>query len=277
VRIPKVWVSADEPTTWPDGSRQVVRAFGWSDGDIAEARVRATEAVKRLAERIRAGQEFPERYSYADRPVREEIIPARELSLGPDRALVTRNADGCLVLNTAGVMFVDVDVPEPGLFARLFGKKKADELHPALVAWIEQNPRSKVRVYRTHSGWRYLMMHDQFDPTSAGTRDLLVALGADRKYVELTRIQESFRARLTPKPWRLDFPMHAPGIRFPRETSDAERDMKEWLAEYEPHAESYATTRFVAELGSGKETPEAEAVAKYHDRVTRAKQPLELA
>src|SRR5687767_14383987 len=101
MRIPKVWVSADEPTTWPDGSRQVVRAFGWSDGDIAEARARATEAVKRLAERIRAGQEFPERYSYADRPVREEIVPERELSLAADRALVTRNADGCLVLNTA--------------------------------------------------------------------------------------------------------------------------------------------------------------------------------
>lgn len=277
MKIPKLWVSADEKATWPDGSTSMVRAFGWSEGDVAEARNRAVEAVKRLAERIRAGEDFPERYSYADRPVREEIIAAPDLRLPAERAMVTRNGDGCLVLNTAGVMFVDVDVAEPGLFARLFGKKKADDLPAPLVSWIEQNPKAKVRVYRTHSGWRYLMTYDVFDPTATATRELLTTLGADRKYIELTRIQESFRARLSPKPWRLDNMMHSPNIRFPRETPQAEREMKEWLADYEPHAESYATTRFVAELGRGRETAEAEAVAKYHDRVTRAQSGLELA
>ena len=276
MKIPKVWVSADEQAKWPDGSTSMVRAFGWSDGDLAEARTRAVEAVKRLAERITAGQPFPERYSYADRPVREEIIATRDLTLDATRAIVTRNGDGCLVLNTASVMFVDVDAPEPGFIARLFGKKK-DELPPPLTAWVEQNPRAKVRVYRTHSGWRYLMMHDSFDPTSPKTRELLVALGSDRKYVELTRIQESFRARLSPKPWRLANTMHAPGIRFPRETSDADREMKEWLAEYEPGAEACATTRFVAELGGGRDTSDAQAIARFHDRVTKASQPLELA
>ena len=254
-----------------------MRAFGWSEGDLAEAKSRALAAAKKVAERIAAGQEFPERYSYADRPVREEIIETRELTLAPERAMVTRNGDGCLVLNTASVMFVDVDVSPPGLFARLFGNKKPDDLPETLVAWLANHPMSKVRVYRTHSGWRYLMMHDAFDPTSSDTRGTLEALGADRKYIELTRIQESFRARLTPKPWRLDFPMHSPGIRFPRETRDAEQEMQEWLAEYEPHAESYATTRFITELGKGKESVEAQTIARYHDRATRATQPLDLA
>ena len=44
-------------------------------------------------------------------------------------AAITRNSYGCLVLNTAQIMFVDVDAPEPkssggGFFAGLFGKEK---------------------------------------------------------------------------------------------------------------------------------------------------------
>jgi len=243
VKIPKLWVSAEAPSQFPDGSAFTARAYGWSLGDVAEAKERAVAAARRLAE----------------------------------RGVVTRNNDGCLVLNTAGVMFVDVDSAGPGLFARLFGKAKADDIPAPLTAWLAQNPRSLVRVYRTHSGWRYLMTHDLFEPTAASTRETLVALGADPKYVELTRIQESFRARLSPKPWRLDAGLHSPSILYPRETPQADHQMREWLAEYEPKAESFATTRFVAELGRGRSASEADAVVQFHDKATRADSGLPLA
>ena len=68
----------------------------------------------------------PKHGYYPDRPFREEILQeindARGLA-----AVVARNSYGCKVLNTARVMFVDIDLPEPqrpkrGLFQMLFGK-----------------------------------------------------------------------------------------------------------------------------------------------------------
>ncbi len=58
----------------------------------------------------RIAAEPPRAYAYGDRPLREEIV--RSVAGDGERAaVVTRNSFGCLVLNTAGVLFVDVDLP----------------------------------------------------------------------------------------------------------------------------------------------------------------------
>ena len=59
----------------------------------------------RLAEIFASGQQL-DRYSYGDRPVREEIVQ----TLSRD-AVVTRNAYGALVLNAARAMGIEVLAP----------------------------------------------------------------------------------------------------------------------------------------------------------------------
>ncbi len=49
---------------------------------------------------------------YLDRPMREPVLREVKKDNGELAAVVTRNSYGCLVLNTARVMFVDVDLPE---------------------------------------------------------------------------------------------------------------------------------------------------------------------
>ena len=56
------------------------------------------------------------------------------------------------------------------------------------------------------------------------------ALGADPAFLHLCRIQGSFRARLTPKPWRCG-QANPPGS-FPREP-EAQAAFAEWLAQYQ--------------------------------------------
>ena len=99
--------------------------FGSSNESLEEASENARVNGERIKGAIMTGRE-PGGYGYTDRPMREELI--REVHQGDELvAVITRNNYGALVLCTADVMFIDVDVvPEsfilsgPGFFARLF-------------------------------------------------------------------------------------------------------------------------------------------------------------
>jgi len=109
------------------------------------------------------------------------------------------------------------------------------------------------------NGWRYLCTSRLFDPAADETRALLESLGADAKYTLLCRAQRCFRARLTPKPWRI-------GERFfdvlPNQPVTRKR-----LEGYLRQSAGYASASFTAEVGhNGAAQPEAQLILDYHDR-----------
>src|SRR5688500_11963471 len=113
--IPRFWSRAESTATTPDG--RFVRFHVWrgSRSSEAEAQSQAQEAVGRIAERIRSGAGFPERYAYGDRPLREEVVTefasgAAGATVDAPDAAITRNSYGALVLNAARAFFIDVDV-----------------------------------------------------------------------------------------------------------------------------------------------------------------------
>src|SRR5687768_3784857 len=113
--IPRYWSRAESTATTPAG--KFVRFHVWrgSRSSPAEAQTLAQEAVGRVAERIRSGAGFPERYAYGDRPLREEVISefaggAAGATVDAPEAAITRNSYGALVLNAARAFFIDVDV-----------------------------------------------------------------------------------------------------------------------------------------------------------------------
>jgi hypothetical protein len=310
--IPRYWSRADSQATTPAGRRVHFHVWRGSRSDPAEAESLAREAVGRIASRIERGEGFPERYAYGDRPLREEVV--REFPGGtddaPDAAL-TRNSYGALVLNAARLFFIDVDVPRPrpaaapspvwALLDRLLGRPAAEALPGALRPvlegilgpatatapadpagaalerlrrWIAGHPDWRVRVYRTHSGLRYAVTHAPFGPTDAEALAAMSSLGADPQYVRLCRAQKSFRARLTPKPWRVG--MENPPVRFPYEGGD-EGTMREWEARYARASQGFATCALLEELGSGAEHPDAGPLLRLHDEHARVGSGLPLA
>ena len=117
------------PPFWARGASGDFSCWRWSSNSVAEAQSLANEAAQQLAERFAHG-DFPPKHGgyYPNRPFREPVLQEIKNDAGETAAVVTRNSYGCLVLNTARVMFVDVDLPEPksaGLFNRLFGKPAA--------------------------------------------------------------------------------------------------------------------------------------------------------
>ncbi|HEV8675259.1 MAG TPA: hypothetical protein VGX21_14515 [Methylomirabilota bacterium] len=108
-----------------------------------------------------------------------------------------------------------------------------------------------------------------------GREAVLERFGADPLYVRLCRLQQSFRARLTPKPWRCG--LAAPPATFPFDTPRAESRFRAWEASYASTAARYATCRYLATVGGDRMAPGLEDLVRYHDQETRATSDLPLA
>jgi hypothetical protein len=277
VLIPRHWSKVTGSADDPNGKRYALRIWGWSADGVAEA---ATLARRRLADacaRVASGALRDEAYFYGKAPLREEIV--RNVS---GDAIVTRNRYGALVLNTARAPFIDVDTPasrsgSSGGFLGLFGGKQVDAASAALDrvrAACGRFPRTSFRIYRTAAGFRLLATDLLLDPASAQAQELLADFSADPFFVKLCKLQASFRARLTPKPWRCGCGL-PPGS-FPREGS-TQIAFAKWLQEYERAIRSRATCQLVETQGPGRTLPEVSEIVSEHDRACRVGETAPLA
>jgi hypothetical protein len=288
MRFLRYWAKAAASATGPDGRRLEFACWRGSDRSVEDAHAAAQRAAEDIAARAAVASEPLRAYAYGDRPLREEIVrPAA--GAGERAAMVTRNSFGCLVLNTAGVLFVDVDLPPPssggigGWLGRLFGRGSGaqDSTSPQAVAlarledWLGRNPSCGFRVYRTHGGLRYLETSRLFDPASDEVATMLGELGCDPLYLRLCRSQESFRARLTPKPWRCG--LASPPSRFPHETPEREAAFLGWLRDYDACCERYAVCELLPSVGDGFVNADVAPVVRLHDEATRSGSGLPLA
>lgn len=290
MRIPRFWIRREGDVSHPDGRQLHLFAWGWSETSTADAEARAAERFGSLQQRVSQGLDLPRGYAYGDRPVREQIIeeiPGRD---GQPDALLTRNSYGSLVLNAARSMFVDVDaagVPAGGggggsFLKSLFGggsgsggSKPADAQLDRLREALRSSSAGSFRVYRTAAGYRLLAIDRVYTPGSSDSETVMRQVGADPAFIQLCRIQDSFRARLTPKPWRIGKP--APPGDFPRETAEVREAFDQWLQEYDRAAGSRATCQFVETIGNDSIHPDVAHIVQLHDDRTRATTNLPLA
>ena len=193
--------------------------------------------------------------------------------------LLTRNHYGCLVLNAAHALFIDVDVWAPDQLAAADGAGGGkpmwqlvfDDLRAVLAAEADES----FRIYRTAAGFRVLATANEYDPTSTYSAALMRAAGADYDFVDLCRIQNSFRARLSPKPWRCG--VRRPPNLFPRHTQGEQCRFAEWLSGYKRASAHRATCHYLGAVGPERIHPRVAPVIELHDRQTRAHEALALA
>lgn len=281
MNIPRYWFRATGQVPSTSGKAFNLVAWGWSSEGRDGAERKAQERLAAFAQRVQQGLDLPRGYAY-DRPLREEIVQELKGRDGETAAVVTRNSYGSLVLNTAGAMFVDVDLPEkPGgssFLGRLFGKGGPSPEEAALARLregLQQASSGSFRIYRTAAGFRVLGTDRVYDPRSAETQALMTSIAADPAFVQLCRVQESFRARLTPKPWRCG--QNLPPGRHPREDPSERTRFTTWLASYDQTCNFKATCRFVESVGPGWVSEEIKPILDLHDSATRASAALPLA
>ena len=278
------------PRFWAKGSSGRMTCWRWSDVSVADAERLAVAAAAKMDDVFRSGERPQRQYGYPNAALREPVLREIKDASGTPSAAITRNGYGCQVLNTARVMFVDVDFPEAkaptlgGFLGKLFGggsksAPKPDD-HEAEVlskaeAWSHDHDGWGWRIYRTLGGMRLLATHATFEPGDAATADVFESLGADPLYRRLCQTQKSFRARLTPKSWRCG--LRAPDVRWPWDDPQKESRFAQWDQKYQGISQRYATCKLVTTTGTRDAHPEVAPLIRLHDETTRADSSLPLA
>ncbi|MEO8027117.1 MAG: hypothetical protein ABI823_11615 [Bryobacteraceae bacterium] len=255
------------PRFWALGQTDGFSSWRSSDLSFEDAYAHARQAAARIRDRVRSGAAQPEKYGYADRPLREQILHEMRDATGALSAVVSRNSCGCHVLNTANAMFVDIDLEDTG--------KRVEDALDRAKSWAYSHPGWNWRVYRTRAGLRLLATHALFDSRDPACQAVFQAVDADPLYRKLCGTQQSFRARLTPKPWRCG--IQAPAPRWPYLDPRFEAAFQKWDAKYQHAANGYATCQLLPDLGSGLVAEDVKPIIALHDNVTRASSGLPLA
>ncbi len=142
--------------------------------------------------------------------------------------------------------------------------------------FMAQNPNWNARVYRTPLGMRMLVTHQTFSASDPIVTECFKKIAADPVYAKMCQRQDCFRARVSPKPWRIGIADRMRGGVWPvAENKMSER--KAWIERYETASRPYSACTFFEEIGSGTIHPDVRPVIELHDRLCQSEARLPIA
>lgn len=147
-----------------------------------------------------------------------------------------------------------------------------------IAAFAAAHPDWALRVYRTPAGFRVLATHRTFLPDDPEVETIFAALDADPTYTWMCRQQHCFRARVSPKPWRIGIDRHLrprPGV-WPIKPEHLPA-RRAWVADYERKAQGFAACRFETALGPDVVHADVASTLAWHDELARAASGLPIA
>lgn len=270
------------PKYWAKASSGCFSCWRWSDASQTDAATKASSALEDIRRRFTSGELRHEQYDYHDRPVREALI--NRIS-GKCEAAITRNRYGSLILNTENLPIIDIDEPQPAegalqKLSRLFTGKsgalnRSATIEDKLKALVDKHSGWGFRLYATKAGFRALCTHTPLAIDTAETFEMFTELGADPLYVKLCKRHNTFRARLTPKPWRCG--CTRPPVSWPFQSEAESESFARWERSYANASEMFATCRFLGSFGSSWIHRELQPLIEYHDQLSRSDSSLPLA
>jgi hypothetical protein len=242
---------------------------------LARARLTASHVEYERSKSPRNEIYYPVKRTNDEEPVRD-IVSNDSLD-----GIVTRNHYGSLVLNAHHALFIDVDMPGSGGPSGQGHSLRRDvpddwkTIFDALSIVLASERHTGFRIYRTAAGFRILANTHEFEPGSECADALMTSVGADRQFVRLCGTQKTFRARLTPKPWRCG--TTEPPNKFPRQSADEQHSFSKWLLGYKIACRKRATCQFLKQVGPQEMHRRLRPIIELHDRATKSNEELELA
>ncbi len=158
-------------------------------------------------------------------------------------------------------------------------------LEKTFARFAKKHPDVSFRVYRTHSGYRLLFQHKAMLASDETFWKMVAPLRPDPLYVRMCQLQSCFRARLSPKPWRINLdPLYkVVKTKIWHMDLQAKPERKAWLKTYKEISKNHATCHFVVEYNpkakttGKKEIMLIEAAIHLHDNHCKAHSNLPLA
>ena len=84
-------------------------------------------------------------------------------------------------------------------------------------------------------------MHRTFDPREPAVAEFFRALGTDPIYVQMCLRQNCFRARVSPKPWRIGIGQHMKPVGVWPVDPNRLPERRQWIEAYERVSKGYAS------------------------------------
>ena len=257
MRIFKYWIEHSQELT-VGSTKQLSKVFGGSN--ISEA-----HAIQDAKNKLHKAQQIIDREISKDEGYEADILEEIIDTIDHDN-IITRNRYGALVLNSKKVMFIDVDdyskTLSDAFFRSKLSKKQLMLRKIEKTAKQQQYAKLGFRVYETHKGYRILVTNKEFDPRSKESKRMMRDFNADYLYRWLCIKQNCYRARLTPKPYRIK----QKGIKviYPHRDNEQEQQLARWVKDYNQKSQRFSTCHLVAEYG----TIQKSAAIDYHDKHT---------
>src|SRR5690349_22946989 len=257
MKIYKYWAT-EKQKILIEAAEQQMTTYGGSNTSLEEARVRAREKAEKVKRKIKGEKHLFDEY---ESEIREEILQVID-----GHAAITRNRYGAQILNAERLLILDIDKPK-GSFGDLFRKKEPGQDKLKIFDMIRKLASSSkykgfgFRMYETFQGARVIVLGRDFDPRDRESNQIMSEFNCDRLYMTLCQKQGCFRARLTPKPYRMNVRRYK--VQFPREGDDTE--LQEWLTEYERTSRNFNTCRFIEHMGAKHSIID---VVQLHDEIT---------
>lgn len=169
---------------------------------------------------------------------------------------------GAKILNTNQFTILDLD-DYPVDFFDLFKSYRKMTKKERIVAKFEERIKklpqlgADFRIYETAKGIR-VIGKTYLAPSSPGYVALMRKLFVDWVYIQMSAKQNCYRARLTPKPYRMKFRTIKVADPLVCETSE----YLEWEQDYADKARSHVVVKLIKTIGRDFSQ---ELVIKYHD------------
>lgn len=268
MKFAKYWQKVDVPVEHKLFGREQVQVWGASNEGNEAALEQAKSRAGLFTSVFSKDFDRSAEYEYWTGYIKEEVIDRIEAEDGKELAVITRNSYGALVLNTESVMFGDIDLPTQGLLDRillLFGKPVKDKRFflQQIEYYQKAHPELSIYVYETFAGLRFVVVNDTYNPNDKFVKEVFKALQVDPLYMKLCEYQTCFRARLTPKPWRIG--MQKPETRYPRSEAHDIEKFKMWLKSYNERCDNKAAVRLRSKFGVHHIDPNVLKVLDIHD------------
>lgn len=191
----KFWIKEDFTITI-DGNEKTINILSGSNQSEEMAFQKASEKAKDIERRI-SERKPKESYEVA---IKEHVTETID-----DSNVITICRYGEKILNTTSYTILDLD-DYPFDFFDMFKPvrklKKKDRIVYKFEERIRKYPElgTNFRIYETTKGIR-VIGKKYIDPSSKGYTTLMRKLHVDWIYIQLSKKQQCYRARLTPKPF----------------------------------------------------------------------------
>ncbi len=245
-------------------SRQEITILSGSNESEADAAKRAKEQASIIEERIQSGSKKEEYESSINEYVEKEI---------DDSNIVTICRYGAKILNTDEYTILDLDDYPVDILDFFRSVRKLPKKERIVAKFLDRVTKNQeigtdFRIYETSKGIR-VIGKKYIDPEGKGYTKLMRSLNVDWLYVFLSKRQMCYRARLTPKPYRLKIKT----IKVSSPLVCSSDDYIQWEKMYTEASNKSAVAKYLQSVGKDFGS---DRIIKFHDEICRSHSNLKL-